>query len=66
MVTKEMCGIELPAGTTLTPALPKEYKVGTHRITWNGLTDAGLRMDETQVIIVMDLSPPDLAPLPPC
>lgn len=63
-VTKEMCGITVSAGTFLSPTLPAEYGVGTHRITWNGLTDAGLRMSETQVIIVMDLTPPDITAPP--
>ena len=63
-VTKEMCGISVPAGMFLRPALPAEYGVGTHRITWNGLTDTGLRMSETQVIIVMDLTPPDITAPP--
>lgn len=59
-VTKEMCGIVVPPGTFLDTAFPAEYGVGTHRVTWNGLTDAGLRMSETHVIIVMDLTPPDI------
>lgn len=59
-VTKAMCGINVPAGTFLDTAFPAEYGVGTHRVTWNGLTDAGLRMSETHTIIVMDLTPPDI------
>ncbi|RNJ73000.1 MAG: HYR domain-containing protein [Thaumarchaeota archaeon S14] len=61
-VTNDMCGITVPAGTSVSTALPHDYEVGTHRITWNGLTDMGLRMSETQTIIVMDLTPPDLTP----
>lgn len=63
-VTKEMCGIEVPADTFLDTAFPAEYKVGTHKVEWNGLTDAGLRMSETHTIIVMDLTPPDIPPPP--
>jgi len=63
-VTMEMCGIEVPSDTFLDTAFPAEYGVGTHRVTWNGLTDAGLRMSETHVIIVMDLTPPDITAPP--
>lgn len=59
-VTKEACGITVPAGITLYPALPMDLTTDTHRISWNGYTDAGLYMSETQTIVVMDLTPPDL------
>jgi len=63
-VTKEMCGVTASAGLTLRSTLPHDYEVGTHWITWEGLSSAGLRMSETQVIVVMDLTPPDITPPP--
>lgn len=62
-VTKEMCGIQDVAGLTLRSTLPRDYEIGTHWITWEGLS-AGLRMSETQMIVVMDLTPPDITPPP--
>ena len=63
-VTMEMCGFMVPAGITLSPALPRAYETGTHKLTWSGITDTGLRMSETQTLIVMDLTPPDVTPPP--